>query len=416
MRLLLEEWKHHNLEIVQRLQSGLCIIKKGIIRCASPSLVTMLGGDQESDIIGKAFIEFVAPECLPTVTGLPVLQEPQTSDARPQPHPFIALRLDKHPFHADMQIETIIWGGEAALWGLIRNIDPFQNGACVSSTDTSLFQSVIETIPCPVVELDRAGAVLHANEAFKQMFFEPCRELKTVFLMNWAASSSDKQRLQKCLEEIRWRHSDFSPYFGHFRLKEGKSIPVRINWSFRRSDIGSLLGFFFILAEPCTSRSSASTASGQGSELHRVRRRIAAFKSALEILLEKRKEDKRVLEASVAANLQSSVFPCLEALAKSGLSKRQKRILTTIEAGLRDISSPFANRVSSRFYGLSPMEIRVAKLVRDGMTNKEIADILHLSKSTILTHRHHIRHKLGLKNKKINLRSHLLSFEHSNNA
>ena len=416
MRLLLEEWKHHNLEIVQRLQSGLCIIKEGIIRCASPSLVTMLGGGQESDVTGKAFIEFVAPECLPTVTGLSVLQEPQISDARPQPHPFIALRLDKHPFHADMQIETTTCGEETTLWGLIRNIDPFQNGACVSSTDTSLFQSVIETIPCPVVELDRSGAVLHANETFKQMFFEPCRDLKTALITNWAANSSDKQRLQECLEKIRWRQSDFSPYFGHFRLKQDKSIPVRINWIFRRSDIGSLLGFVYILAEPCIPRSSANTASDQETELHRVRRRLDAFKSALEILLEKRREDKRALEASVTANLKSSVFPCLEALAKSGLSKRQKSILNTLEAGLRDISSPFANRVSSRFYGLSPMEIRVAKLVRDGMANKEIADILHLSKSTILTHRHHIRHKLGLKNKKINLRSHLLSFEHSNNA
>jgi DNA-binding CsgD family transcriptional regulator/PAS domain-containing protein len=416
MRLLLEEWKHHNLESVQRLQSGLCIIKKGIIHCASPSLVTMLGGGQESDVTGKAFSEFVAPECLPTVIGLPVFQEPQTGDVRSQPHPFIALRLDKHPFHADMQIETTISGGETALWGLIRNIDPFQNGACVSSKDTSLFQSVIETIPSPVVELDRSGAVLHANEAFKQMFFEPCQELNTTFLMHWAASSSDKQRLQEFLEEFRWRHSDFSPYLGHFKLKEGKSIPIRINWSLRRSDIGSLLGLVCVLAEPCDPHSSGNTASDQETELHRARRRLDAFKSALEVLLEKRKEDKRALEASVTANLQSSVFPCLEALAKSGLSKRQKSILNMIEAGLRDISSPFANRVSSRFYGLSPMEIRVAKLVRNGMANKEIAGILHLSKSTILTHRHHIRKKLGLKNKKINLRSHLLSFEHSDNT
>jgi len=49
--------------------------------------------------------------------------------------------------------------------------------------------------------------------------------------------------------------------------------------------------------------------------------------------------------------------------------------------------------------------LKVAQLIRDGKANKEIAQLLHLSKSTILTHRHHIRVKLGIKNKKVNLRS-----------
>jgi DNA-binding CsgD family transcriptional regulator len=53
----------------------------------------------------------------------------------------------------------------------------------------------------------------------------------------------------------------------------------------------------------------------------------------------------------------------------------------------------------------------VANLVREGKTNKEIAELLLLSKNTILFHRHNIRTKLGLRNNKKNLRSHLLSVE-----
>ncbi|MGD8671442.1 MAG: hypothetical protein PVF31_15210 [Desulfobacterales bacterium] len=40
-----------------------------------------------------------------------------------------------------------------------------------------------------------------------------------------------------------------------------------------------------------------------------------------------------------------------------------------------------------------------------------MAELLCLSKNTILFHRHNIRGKLQLKNKKINLRSHLLSYD-----
>jgi DNA-binding CsgD family transcriptional regulator len=64
-----------------------------------------------------------------------------------------------------------------------------------------------------------------------------------------------------------------------------------------------------------------------------------------------------------------------------------------------------------KYFNLTPMEIRVANLVKEGKTNKEIEELLCLSKNTILFHRYNIRDKLGLKNKKINLRTHLLLYD-----
>jgi DNA-binding CsgD family transcriptional regulator len=78
---------------------------------------------------------------------------------------------------------------------------------------------------------------------------------------------------------------------------------------------------------------------------------------------------------------------------------------------LDNIISPFISKLSSKFFNFTPMEIRVANLVKDGRTNKEIAELLCLSKNTILFHRYNIRRKLGLKHKKINMRSHLLSYD-----
>ncbi|HSM90520.1 MAG TPA: helix-turn-helix transcriptional regulator [Desulfobacterales bacterium] len=82
-----------------------------------------------------------------------------------------------------------------------------------------------------------------------------------------------------------------------------------------------------------------------------------------------------------------------------------------LESNLGNIISPFISQLSSNYINLTPTEIRVANLVKEGKTNKEIAALLYLSKNTILFHRHNIRTKLGLRRSKKNLRSHLHGFE-----
>jgi DNA-binding CsgD family transcriptional regulator len=69
------------------------------------------------------------------------------------------------------------------------------------------------------------------------------------------------------------------------------------------------------------------------------------------------------------------------------------------------------NKLATGLTHLTPVEIRVASLIKEGKTNKEIAEVLLVSKNTILFHRYNIRNKLGLKNQKINLRSHLLALK-----
>jgi DNA-binding CsgD family transcriptional regulator len=58
-------------------------------------------------------------------------------------------------------------------------------------------------------------------------------------------------------------------------------------------------------------------------------------------------------------------------------------------------------------HNLTPEELRVAVLVRNGRTTKEIAEILSLAKGSIDIHRNNIRRKLGLNGRKTGLQSHL---------
>jgi DNA-binding NarL/FixJ family response regulator len=144
-------------------------------------------------------------------------------------------------------------------------------------------------------------------------------------------------------------------------------------------------------------------------ELEAQSHHLKEVNTALRVLLKQREEDKRDLEENVLSNVKQLVSPHLERLKKSRLDTDQKSLVSTMESNLDNIISPFVSKLSSKFLGLTPMQIRVANLIKEGQTNKEIAELLCLSKNTILFHRFKIRSKLGIKNKKINLRTHLLS-------
>jgi PAS domain S-box-containing protein len=131
--------------------------------------------------------------------------------------------------------------------------------------------------------------------------------------------------------------------------------------------------------------------------------------SALRVLLKRREDDKSDLEEKVLSNVKELVLPYLEELKKSALDAKQGTYVNILESNLGDIVSPFVRKLSSTYLGLTPTEIHVANLVKEARDSKTIAELLNMSPRTVESHRQNIRKKLGLKNKKANLRSHLLS-------
>jgi DNA-binding CsgD family transcriptional regulator len=120
---------------------------------------------------------------------------------------------------------------------------------------------------------------------------------------------------------------------------------------------------------------------------------------------------KEEFEEKVLTNLKELVNPYLYKLKKSKLNEKQTEYLHIMESNLNQIVSPFSRKLTSNFSNLTHTEVQVANLVMQGKATKEIGEVLNVSGRTIDTHRRRIRNKLGLANKKVNLRSHLLSIQ-----
>lgn len=132
---------------------------------------------------------------------------------------------------------------------------------------------------------------------------------------------------------------------------------------------------------------------------------------ALKVLLEHRDRDLKELEQRMIANIHELVLPYVDKLKKTLQASREQTLVDIIEAHLRDIVSPFLNRLSSINLLLTTQEVEVAALVRQGKSSQEIADVMRVSVDTISFHRKNLRRKLGLHDRARNLRTYLLSLQ-----
>ena len=132
-------------------------------------------------------------------------------------------------------------------------------------------------------------------------------------------------------------------------------------------------------------------------------------RSALEVLLKQKEQDRKDAERTILRNIKELITPYLEKLETTELTERQRTYVSIIKQNIDEILSPFLSRAKAMDIYLTPQEMQVASMIRKGYQTKDMADLLAISTNSVNFHRKNIRSKLGLQNRKINLRAFLLS-------
>lgn len=138
-------------------------------------------------------------------------------------------------------------------------------------------------------------------------------------------------------------------------------------------------------------------------------RELTEVNNALSLLLHQSAKASAEHERRIHDNLQRLVLPYLEKIEERCKDQELALYLRVAAANLEKITSTFSLTLSSRLGGLTPRELEVAELIKQGRATKQIATILDLSSRTVEFYRDKLRVKLGIKSKKTNLRSYLSS-------
>lgn len=147
-------------------------------------------------------------------------------------------------------------------------------------------------------------------------------------------------------------------------------------------------------------------------ELERLNNELMDANKALSVLaknIERKKED---AEKKIALTISSKVIPLIEDFRKDkALTDKHRAELDILANYMYDLTTGLEGGTDtiSPLSSLSSTELRVAALIRNGLTTSEIASQLNISLLTVKTHRKNIRKKLNIQNSEINLKTYLRS-------
>jgi PAS domain S-box-containing protein len=263
-------------------------------------------------------------------------------------------------------------------------------------------QNLINSIPVPVYFKDTAFHYLGCNTTFEKSL--GCNREDIIGKTEDEIMEHNQAKIHHHQDLLLLKTGGTTSYEISSTYHDGKEHDLLVFKSlFYDSDgsVGGLVGTNLDITERNHARIQ--------TELHAEE--LENTNTALRVLLKQVNENKTEMESKVLDNFSRLVNPYLDLLEENLANTQQHEYVKVIQENIKKITSSFSLNLSSSYLGLSPREIQVADLVRQGRANKEAARILNISINAVEFHRNNLRKKLGLQNKKVNLRTYLLSMQ-----
>jgi PAS domain S-box-containing protein len=366
----------------------------------------MFGYTRPEEVIGKDQAMLVHPDDLAMVREYS--HRRQSGGSAPARYEFRGIRRDGATVHCEASAAAVTYLGEPAVLSYFRDVTERKHAEEALKESEERYRKVVELSPSGIV-IAAKGQLQFANQAWAQMVgVESAEDLYGTPVLDFVHPDYRdivRERVRK-IETEKKR----TPLLEHKLVRADGSVTevATIGVPFVYQGGEGVMAF----AEDITQRKLAEkTLKKREKELEKKSTSLEEANIALKVLLKHRDEDKRALENAILTNVKELVFPYIEKLKAGHASDTQMAYIGVIESSLNEVISPFLQKMTSVYSHFTPTEVKIANLVRDAKTTKEIADLLNISTATVHCHRDSIRRKLGLNNKKVNLHTYFLSLQ-----
>jgi PAS domain S-box-containing protein len=258
------------------------------------------------------------------------------------------------------------------------------------------WQAICECSPDGIILMDLDGIILYINHSISKF---PLNDVVGVNILNIIPGPNRKE-VENCLKRVR-KSRGFDRYSTEYPMKGGGTE----YFEFRVGPViqdGNVIAYII----------NASDITRQNLLEKEIKKNLANLEETnitLKVLLKRIEKERLLFQENLSTNILCNIEPYMNKLKQTCLDKDQKRTLEILDQNIKDMASPLVYSVMSMNLRLTPAEMQISNFIRQGYSSKEIAELLNISPATIDKHRKNIRKKLGITNKKQNLRSVLSS-------
>jgi PAS domain S-box-containing protein len=256
------------------------------------------------------------------------------------------------------------------------------------------YQSLVESLNEGILAIDKEGKTTFVNEQMARMLGYSADELLGKSIYSYMLSNEATHAAEKLFASNtgEYKLNDFQ-----FVKADASLLYVTIEPAPIYNEYGVCTGVMCGVVNITEKKEAELQLKAQAALLQQKN-------SALKEVLSQIEDEKTRIKQSVALNVEEIILPLISKMKIEGFSDEKMKILVN---SLQQITSDFGLKISHKKNRLSPRETEICNLIKQGLSSKEISQLLHISPATTERYRNNIRAKLGIVKKNVNLVTYL---------
>jgi len=267
------------------------------------------------------------------------------------------------------------------------------------------YRTILESIEEGYYEVDLAGNFTFFNDSICKMFGYRRDELLGMNNREYT-NKKTAERIYKVSKRVYKTGKPKNIVDFEIIRKNGGRRNVEVSVSLMKDSKGNATGFRGILRDVTEHKRAEVAIRKREAELAKLNKQLIETNRALSVLAKNLDITQKESEKRIIQRIKTYIIPIIEKLRQDKNIGRYKADFDLLTGYIRELTSELANDIKIAL-ALSTTELRVASLIRSGMSNQEIAKHLYITLSTVKTHRRNIRRKLDLHNSGINLKAYM---------